>query len=660
MKRYTVLFLSMLFFLSACSDPVTPPVTPPASPELPAPNPAPLDPGQSYGVMEISFDGVGTRAMTSSAAMLEQTSGLSSQALSNVGTGFQIEFVNKGFFDTDASEVSDPDAACDYSNGARYLYATYEVRNAEFASGTPYTTSAENITFLAVDTDSASNGTNAIGNLKKFDGSDFASPAAVANCIKPTHGLSYAAVTGIQVESENADFQAFAESEIPNATSLGVDAVFPYGFVVRNQTSTTDRVLAANPGTSDFDGMITLAVRLPKAAVEADNPFRFSMWFMMLTDDVTRVTEGLAEAGETGATTRAQAFDPDAELAVLGESSTTTGPNGFSRICALRTAGTVGSPSAYLVNATTTVCDLTDPTVTLDDPGALTEASLVTLTGTASDNVAVTSVELYEDTTLLGTATLSAGNWTFDYTPAAAGSYTLKAVAYDANGNEAEASQSVTVEANVPNLSNLTAGDFHTCGIGSDNQAYCWGFNSKGQLGDGTATQRTTPTLVSLPSGVTSLSNLTGGENHTCGIGSDNQAYCWGFNNFGQIGDGTIIDKTTPTQVSLPSGVTSWSNLTGGQNHTCGIGSDSQAYCWGRNNNGQIGDGTTTDKNTPTLVSLPGVLTSLSNLTAGGVHTCGVGSDDQAYCWGANFAGAIGDGTTTQRNTPTLVIYPSP
>ena len=211
-------------------------------------------------------------------------------------------------------------------------------------------------------------------------------------------------------------------------------------------------------------------------------------------------------------------------------------------------------------------------------------------------------------------------------------------------------------------IEQLTAGDYHTCAIASDKQAYCWGGNNHGQIGDGSTTDRLVPVAVSqgaLPSG-SSIRDLTAGEYHTCAIASNNKAYCWGYNNDGQIGDNTTTDRSAPTAVNqggLPSGALV-NQISAGGFHTCAIASnDSWVYCWGSNVNGQLGDNTTTMRTAPELTlqgSIPAG-TQIRQVSSGVSHACVVGSNNLPYCWGANDYSQLGDNTTTQRNTPVAV-----
>lgn len=194
-------------------------------------------------------------------------------------------------------------------------------------------------------------------------------------------------------------------------------------------------------------------------------------------------------------------------------------------------------------------------------------------------------------------------------------------------------------------LSNVMGGfGRYICAEGSDGNAYCWGLNNFGMLGNGTTTNSSTPVAVSAPAGVT-LSNVMPGNVHACAEGSDDKIYCWGSNWYGQLG--SIPDttfSTTPVAVSAPEGVT-LSNPEAGTEHTCAEGSDGNIYCWGRNTLGALGDGTTSDNSWPVMVQAPEGVT-LSDLAAGGAHTCALGSDGNTYCWGKNEYGQLGDGTS--------------
>jgi len=196
-------------------------------------------------------------------------------------------------------------------------------------------------------------------------------------------------------------------------------------------------------------------------------------------------------------------------------------------------------------------------------------------------------------------------------------------------------------------FTSLTSGGWHTCGLTSAGSAYCWGDNAHGELGDGTNTNRGTPVAVA---GGLKFVSVTAGISHTCGLTTGGLTYCWGWNYFGQLGDGSTTDHDAPVIVA---GEVAFVSLTaGGGNHTCGLTSRGTAYCWGENSFGQVGDGSTRDRTTPAAVS--GEL-RFTSLTAGTAHTCGVTGGGVAYCWGDDHLGELGTGATRGRLTPTAV-----
>jgi alpha-tubulin suppressor-like RCC1 family protein len=177
--------------------------------------------------------------------------------------------------------------------------------------------------------------------------------------------------------------------------------------------------------------------------------------------------------------------------------------------------------------------------------------------------------------------------------------------------------------------------------------AYCWGANDNGQLGDGSATGRTTPTAVV---GGFTFQSLSAGSEQTCAVGNTGAAYCWGRNEYGQLGDGTTTDHLTPTPVA---GGLTFRSLAVGWYHTCGLTTAGAAYCWGRNDWGQLGDSTTTDRRTP--VPVAGGVT-FQGLGAGDFHNCGMTGAGLGYCWGMSCCGQLGVGIPPSSTSSPLKV----
>jgi alpha-tubulin suppressor-like RCC1 family protein len=193
----------------------------------------------------------------------------------------------------------------------------------------------------------------------------------------------------------------------------------------------------------------------------------------------------------------------------------------------------------------------------------------------------------------------------------------------------------------------LTGGFSHACGLTTGGAAYCWGSNTFGELGVGNTTNRTIPTLVS---GGHQFVALSARGAHSCGIDTVGETWCWGKNANGDLGDGTHTNRTVPVKVL---GGLTFSSITTGAGHTCALTAAGAAWCWGDNGLGEVGDGTTTDRLVPTLVN-GGIV--FAQLKARGSHTCGIESNGTAWCWGENNGGQLGDASTVNRTAPVLVL----
>ena len=187
------------------------------------------------------------------------------------------------------------------------------------------------------------------------------------------------------------------------------------------------------------------------------------------------------------------------------------------------------------------------------------------------------------------------------------------------------------------------------CALSTGGGVVCWGYNGEGQLGDGTRYTRTTPVGVAgLSSGVQSIA---AGWDHTCALTAGGGVRCWGQNEHGELGDGTRIDRLQPVDVvGLSSGVVA---VSAGFDQTCALLDDGAVRCWGQNATGEVGDGTTTLRSSP--VDVAGLSGDVASISAGYNHTCAVTTGGGALCWGANYSGELGDGTTTSRPSPVAV-----
>ena len=183
--------------------------------------------------------------------------------------------------------------------------------------------------------------------------------------------------------------------------------------------------------------------------------------------------------------------------------------------------------------------------------------------------------------------------------------------------------------------------------------AYAWGANFDGQLGDGTTTGRTTPVPVHLPAGT--YTAVAAGEFHSLALAQDGHVLSWGNNQFGQLGDGTTVNRTTPDQVSLPAGVTVKA-IAAGAYQSLALASDGRVFAWGGNQYGQLGDGTTANSPTPAAVHLPAG-TCVYSLGAGGVQSLAALCDGRALAWGGNMYGQLGNGSTGGGSTTPVFVH---
>jgi len=190
------------------------------------------------------------------------------------------------------------------------------------------------------------------------------------------------------------------------------------------------------------------------------------------------------------------------------------------------------------------------------------------------------------------------------------------------------------------------------CAIDTTQRAWCWGDNAWGGFGNGG--QYTSSSFPIAVAGNQRWLSVAPGTTHTCGVATTGDAYCWGMQTRSQLGLGT----TTPTTLLVPTPVVGglrFSQLVSGDFHSCALTSAGDAYCWGENTNGQLGTGASGDRAVPTAVA-GGV--RFRALSAGASHTCGIDLSDAVWCWGANDRGQLGDGGTSNAIAPRRVSMP--
>ncbi len=211
---------------------------------------------------------------------------------------------------------------------------------------------------------------------------------------------------------------------------------------------------------------------------------------------------------------------------------------------------------------------------------------------------------------------------------------------------EVEARFEAEVEAfTLPIRSGIVVGGSHSCVLGGDGTALCWGANDSGQLGDGSGARRLAP---SAPAQGGPFAELAAGVSHSCALTREGQAYCWGANDQGQLGR-TGGGSTTPSPIS---GAETFTRVAAGLGHSCALSREGAVYCWGQNGNGQLGDGTTTTRSSPGRVA--GDL-RFTQITSGWRHSCALDGQGNAHCWGDGSSGQLGHGGTSGSSSPRAV-----
>ncbi len=209
----------------------------------------------------------------------------------------------------------------------------------------------------------------------------------------------------------------------------------------------------------------------------------------------------------------------------------------------------------------------------------------------------------------------------------------------------------------------ISEGSYHTCGIYYNGEAYCWGSGSSGQLGNDGSSNVEKPSAVRSDS--TSdylykkrLKTISSGVSSTCAIAYNNKIYCWGGNDYGQLGDGTKTSSFIPKLIDEDK---DYKSISVGFYHTCAIDLDSKVYCWGGNDYGQLGDNSNTDRFVPVAVKSDLNTDALyskkiKSISTGQRNTCAIDSDGKAYCWGDNEQGQLGNGSSMYNSSVPVAV----
>lgn len=236
------------------------------------------------------------------------------------------------------------------------------------------------------------------------------------------------------------------------------------------------------------------------------------------------------------------------------------------------------------------------------------------------------------------------------FTWTSSGSKLLHCMASDGKSTGTSPTKTILVSPPLPSLGldphPISSGQEHSCALDEEGRAYCWGAGDFGQLGNGTLANRRSPT--ELP-GVLRFVRVNAGRWTSCGVQPSGVTYCWGRNRFGQVGDGGAQDHAVPTRVS---GGLLFADVVGGDESTCALTPNGEPYCWGRNHFGQLGSGDTTSRSVPSPVA--GGL-RFTALAADNYHACGLDGDGVAFCWGDNSHGALGTGDEVDSAIPVQV-----
>ena len=241
----------------------------------------------------------------------------------------------------------------------------------------------------------------------------------------------------------------------------------------------------------------------------------------------------------------------------------------------------------------------------------------------------------------------------------------------DGNGTVANIPTAVTPPADVPATFAFTAistGGSHSLALGNNGKIYAWGSGSGGRLGNGSSADSSTLVQVTLPFGAPSsyaFTAISAGGSHSLAIGEDGLVYAWGVGADGQLGDGSNSNRDVPGSATVPVGTPvtfDFTAISAGGDYSLAIGEDGKAYSWGADGDGQLGNGAAASSNVPTAVTTPAGAPStfaVTAISAGGSHSLAIGNNGETYSWGLDGNEQLGNGATGDSDVPTAVTTPA-
>jgi alpha-tubulin suppressor-like RCC1 family protein len=211
-------------------------------------------------------------------------------------------------------------------------------------------------------------------------------------------------------------------------------------------------------------------------------------------------------------------------------------------------------------------------------------------------------------------------------------------------------SSPVSVSGGFTDWVQMSAGGYHSLAVRANGTLWAWGLNSGGQLGDNTIVSKSSP--VSVAGGFTDWIQVSGGLAHSLGVRANGTLWAWGDNAQGLLGDNTIVSRSSP--VSVAGGFTNWVQVSGGRFHSLGVRANGTLWAWGNNGSGRLGDNTVVSKSSP--VSVVGGFTDWIQASAGVNHSLAVRANGTLWAWGSNGSGQLGDNTIASKNSPVSVV----